>query len=1030
MLLSGSGYSPWVVGTAPPDGGVVVGAAAPKTAPPTVAHPITVNNNAPVTGTSALLSVLGSDAAGESSLIYTWSVTAAPSGGKATFSLNGKNSAKNTAISFNEAGTYGVGVTIKDPAGLTVSTTASVVVTPTLTYFTIARLGGTGDVKGATVQFSASQCQDQFHNALAGTPALTWAATSRPAGAAAPTFTASGNVTTVTFAMAGSYTLTAHSAAAVSGTGSVFTTTLKVDMQSSPPTVAQAITVNSNAPVTGTTATLSVLGSDPQGQSMTYTWSVTAEPGGGTATFSPNGSTAANDTTVTCTEAGTYGVAVTIKDTAGLTVSTTASVVVTPTLTYFTIARLGGTGDVKGTTVQFSASQCEDQFHNAMSGTPALTWAAPSLPVGAAAPTFTASGNVTTVTFAAPGSYTLTARSATAAGGTGSVFTTTLKVDPQNSPPTVAQAITVNNNAPVTGTTATLSVLGSDPQGQSMTYTWSVTAEPSGGTATFSPNGSTAANDTTVTCTEAGTYGVAVTIEDAAGLSVSTTANVVVTPTLTSIVLSPNAASVLVGATQQFNPLALDQFGQALANQPVFAWSASAGTVSGSGMFTAAGTAGTCTVTAASGSLTGTATVTILANPAGLQDPALAALVAKLDADGSISRQDMIQILDAVDADGPLSATDFSDLQAILSHAATLNIPGYVQVLASDVIDGNPANATYQGQTLGNLAVGSSAAQLTDLIDKWFYGTDLPTLCDSSLVYQQTAGSLFPHTPSHNDEYQGELGDCYFISALGTLADSNPAAVENMFINNGDGTYTVRFYFGTYGVINSGSGGISAGFQNNQITADYVTVNTMLPTSGGQLVYADYGANANNAGNSLWIPLAEKAYAQWNQSGREGRDGTNAYASIQGGWMATVDAQVLGYNATDYLMSGTGEQTAINALAAHDAVTIGTLNWSGTQDGLYADHAYAIIGYNAASDTFILYNPWGMDQPGPLTWSQLQADCSQLAVADASGSVPIGASQDSTAVHASQLRAAGPAHGMLSARLVDAMFAARGWRRW
>ena len=123
-----------------------------------------------------------------------------------------------------------------------------------------------------------------------------------------------------------------------------------------------------------------------------------------------------------------------------------------------------------------------------------------------------------------------------------------------------------------------------------------------------------------------------------------------------------------------------------------------------------------------------------------------------------------------------------------------------------------------------------------------------------------------------------------------------------MFINNGDGTYTVRFYTGTYGTIyNSTDGSISAGFSNNAATADYVTVNCMLPTSTtGILVYADYGASYNNTANSLWIPLAEKAYAQWNQTGKEGRDGTNAYASIQGGWMATVDAQVLGYDATDY----------------------------------------------------------------------------------------------------------------------------------
>ena len=91
--------------------------------------------------------------------------------------------------------------------------------------------------------------------------------------------------------------------------------------------------------------------------------------------------------------------------------------------------------------------------------------------------------------------------------------------------------------------------------------------------------------------------------------------------------------------------------------------------------------------------------------------------------------------------------------------------------------------------------------------------------------------------------------------------------------------------------------------------------------------------------------------------------------------MATVDAQVLGHNATDYFLTGTAtKQTVINALAANEAVTIGTQRWSRAPlDGLYANHAYAIIGYNAPTNKFTLYNPWGFDQPGPLTWSQLQS---------------------------------------------------------
>ena len=164
----------------------------------------------------------------------------------------------------------------------------------------------------------------------------------------------------------------------------------------------------------------------------------------------------------------------------------------------------------------------------------------------------------------------------------------------------------------------------------------------------------------------------------------------------------------------------------------------------------------------------------------------------------------------------------------------------------------------------------------------------------------------------------------------------------------------------------------------------------MLPASTpGILAYADYGASYTNTANSLWIPLIEKAYAQWNQTGKEGRDGTNAFASIQGGWMATVDAQVLGYNATDYIMTTTSEQVAINALAANEGGDDRDPECLGHHDGLYANHAYAIIGYNAATDTFTLYNPWGDVPAGAAHLEPAPGRLHPMAVADTSGSVPI-----------------------------------------
>jgi hypothetical protein len=682
---------------------------------------------------------------------------------------------------------------------------------------------------------------------------------------------------------------------------------------------------------------------------------------------------------------------------------------------------------------------------------------------------------------------------------------------PRNTAPTVAKAISVNNNnnATVAARTASLSVLGRDDAGEAkLVYQWSVAAAPSGGTAAFSLNNTNAAKKTAVAFTKAGSYTISVKIVDAGGLSasaakkitvmstaasisvktaggqtvnagstfsvpgvsqafvanevdqfgtalavqpaltwsataipsgasapsfqtaqgvttvtfgtagyynlaarvannsaISTAFTVKVDQTLSRIAVSPNAAGVLLGTTQQFTAQGLDQFGKIFSTQPAFSWSASKGTITAAGLFTATASGTGCTVTARSGSVSTTASVTLLAGSGGgdYRNAALGNLVSSLDADGSITRPDMIQLLRSVGGDGVVDANEFTDLKTVLTKASSLNIPSYVQVLAGDVINGSPANAAFQGQSLGNLTAGSSAAQLNKLVDKWFLGADHPVICTSSAAYKSAAGSLFPHAPSHTDEVQGQLGDCYFISALGTLADSNQAAVRNMFIDNGDGTFTVRFYTGTYGTIyNYSDGSISAGFKDNHISVDYVTVDRMLPaTASGMLVYADYGANVSNASNSLWIPLAEKAYAQWNETGKEGRDGTNTYAATQGGWMATVDAQVLGYNATDYIMTKTGEQTAVSALAAHKAVTIGTLQWSGTKYGLYANHAYAIIGYNASADTFTLYNPWGSNQPGPLTWSQLQDSTTQMAIADTSGTVPIsGAVAAAATVHA------------------------------
>ena len=75
----------------------------------------------------ATLAVLGADDTGEATLTYTWTAVTLPSGATApTFSVNGTNAAKNASVAFHANGTYLLQVTIRDPAGLTATSSTSV----------------------------------------------------------------------------------------------------------------------------------------------------------------------------------------------------------------------------------------------------------------------------------------------------------------------------------------------------------------------------------------------------------------------------------------------------------------------------------------------------------------------------------------------------------------------------------------------------------------------------------------------------------------------------------------------------------------------------------------------------------------------------------------------------------------------------------------------------------------------------------------------------------------------------------------
>jgi hypothetical protein len=186
--------------------------------------------------------------------------------------------------------------------------------------------------------------------------------------------------------------------------------------------------------------------------------------------------------------------------------------------------------------------------------------------------------------------------------------------------PVVSTAAAANPNPVVTGKTTLLSAAGTQNGSSSgLIYTWSATGPMA--ISSYSANDSATANSTTATFAMAGSYQFTVTIQDTAGLTVTSTTNpaVVVNQTLTTIAVTPTSTSLNENGTQTFTATALDQFGQPMSPQPTFAWSLVSG-VGGinasTGLYTAPSGTGSAAVRATASSISSPSSTITITNAA------------------------------------------------------------------------------------------------------------------------------------------------------------------------------------------------------------------------------------------------------------------------------------------------------------------------------------------------------------------------------------------------------------------------------
>jgi len=201
-----------------------------------------------------------------------------------------------------------------------------------------------------------------------------------------------------------------------------------------------------------------------------------------------------------------------------------------------------------------------------------------------------------------------------------------------------------------------------------------------------------------------------------------------------------------------------------------------------------------------------------------------------------------------------------------------------------------------------------------------------------------------------NDIDQGNLADCFVMSSLGEVAKANPQLIQNAIKDNGDGTYTVRFY--------EKKGDGPFGWFGHHYDPVDIKVTPDLPMNGGSPVYAGT-ADRDGAQQELWPALMEKAYAQWK----------GGYSAIgNGGNPGDVMAAITGKDSTEKSGKDVTLEQLNQALSGGQAVTAGTFsNGTGKQPydngTLSTWHVYMVTGVDMSSGTVTLRNPWSPNLP-------------------------------------------------------------------
>ncbi|MBI5493722.1 MAG: hypothetical protein HY904_01775 [Deltaproteobacteria bacterium] len=254
--------------------------------------------------------------------------------------------------------------------------------------------------------------------------------------------------------------------------------------------------------------------------------------------------------------------------------------------------------------------------------------------------------------------------------------------------------------------------------------------------------------------------------------------------------------------------------------------------------------------------------------------------------------------------------------------------------------------------TVGGTGGGTGGTGGPDIKDPALHKDELNADGTPRFALKRFTGPLFKDGVDASDVKQGQIGDCYFPSAMAAIAKAQPDAIQKAITDNGDGTYTVTFKEVDY----------RGNVKNKEVTVD----GDLYVRSWGGPLYGSAGGDTSPEKMELWFPLIEKAYAAYKGSFNSignGGSSSDVFQTILGKPRYDVNTQ---WESADKVWS-----TIKKSVDAKLPVSAGTHGEDQsalyTNTGVYADHSYSVLGYKEENGTkFVqMRNPWGESEPWP-----------------------------------------------------------------